>query len=142
MKLAIRGREGPLASQTREEAIRRGHQLSKDHSDAVIYLPHAQAGSLAELEQMVAGGGFRKLVLRSHAMVYGANPKNPGFLTEDRVSLLPERAPESRWLRAEQIAARFGNAAIVRLTNVLAPKEGDLIVKQLAGPAPMPLPRR
>ncbi|MBI2819296.1 MAG: 1-acyl-sn-glycerol-3-phosphate acyltransferase [Acidobacteria bacterium] len=142
MKLAIRGCEGPLASQTREETIRRGHQLSKDHSDAVIYLPHAQAGSLAELEQMVAIGGFRRLVLRSHAMVYGANPKNPGFLTEERVSLLPERAPEIRWLRAEQIAARFGNTAILRLTNVLAPEEGDLLVKQIAGRAAMPLAGR
>ena len=150
MNVAILGREGPLASQTRAEAVRQGHRVSQDVAEAIIYLPNTeagaeaanQAGSLAELEQRVTRGGFRKLVLRSHAIVYGANPKNPGFMTEDRVSLLPERAPESRWLRAEQIAARFGNATIVRLTNVLAPEEGDLIVKQLSSRAAMPLAGR
>ncbi|MBI4479549.1 MAG: 1-acyl-sn-glycerol-3-phosphate acyltransferase [Acidobacteria bacterium] len=150
MNVAILGREGPLASQTRAEAVRQGHRVSQDIAEVVIYFPGTeagtetanQAGSLVELEQLVTRGGFRKLVLRSHAIVYGANPKNPGFMTEDRVSLLPERAPESRWLRAEQIAARLGNATIVRLTNVLAPEEGDLIVKQLAGRVAMPLAGR
>ena len=82
---------------------------------------------------MVERGGFRRLVLRSHAYAYGSNTKNPGLMTEDRVSLLPGSAPEQRWLRMEEIAAKHANAASVRLTNVLAPEEGDLVVQQVAG---------
>ena len=142
MKMAVLGREGPLASRTREEAVCRGHQLTREDADAAIFFPDASTGSLAELEQIITRGGFRRLVLRSHAIVYGAHPKNPGFLTEERVSLLPEGAPELHWLRTEKMAARFGNAAIVRLTNVLAPEEGDLIVKQIAGRTASPLAGR
>ena len=138
MKVAILGFDGPLARATGAELSRRGHVASDDGAECVIYFP----GPLDELENLVQRGGFRRLVLRSHASVYGSNAKNPGLMTEERVSLLPGDAPEQRWLKAEQVASQFPNWAAVRLTNVLSPDEGDLLVRQLAGSAAMPLAGR
>ncbi|MBI3895869.1 MAG: 1-acyl-sn-glycerol-3-phosphate acyltransferase [Acidobacteria bacterium] len=138
MKIAVLGFEGPLAQATRAELARRGHLASEDGADRIIYLP----GSLENLKALVERGGFRRLVLRSHSCAYGSNAKNPGLMTEERVSLLPENAPEQRWLRAEQIACRFSNWAAVRLTNVLSTEEGDLLVRQLAGKAAVSLAGR
>jgi 1-acyl-sn-glycerol-3-phosphate acyltransferase len=92
-----------------------------------------------ELGRIVASGMVPRLVLRSHAYVYGSNTKNPGLMSEDRVSLLPPDAPEQQWLRLEEIAARHPNCAVVRLTNVLAPQEGDLLVRQLLRPSAVAL---
>ncbi|OFV95826.1 MAG: hypothetical protein A3H28_13515 [Acidobacteria bacterium RIFCSPLOWO2_02_FULL_61_28] len=128
MNVAVLGREGPLANATRDELARRGHCVSEQGAETVVYLP----GSLQELGTLVERGGFRRLVLRSHAAVYGANPKNPGMMTEERISLLPADAPERRWLEAEQIAARFPNWAAIRLSHVLAREEGDVLVRKLA----------
>jgi len=138
MRIAVLGREGTLARATREEADRRRHQLCEQDAEAAVYLP----GSLEELERIVVEGGFRRLVLRSHAIAYGAHPKNPGMMTEERVSLLPADAPEQRWLQAERIVARFPNAGIVRMTNVLARDEEDLLVRQLAAQVAIPLAGR
>ena len=138
MNVAVLGRDGPLAQATRDELARRGHRVSEQGAEAVVYLP----GSVPELESLVQRGGFRRLVLRSHACVYGAHPKNPGMMTEERVSLLPADAPERRWLEAEQMAGHFSNWAAVRLTNVLAAEEGDRITQQLAGRVGAPLPGR
>jgi 1-acyl-sn-glycerol-3-phosphate acyltransferase len=147
MKIAVLGRDGPLARETGEEIRARGHQLVgadglPSGADTAVFLPDRRTGSCRVLEELTARGGFRRLVLRSHAIAYGAHPKNPGFLTEERVSLLPESAPERYWLRAEEIAGRFGNACAVRLANVLAAGEGDLITGQLAGRAAMPIAGR
>jgi 1-acyl-sn-glycerol-3-phosphate acyltransferase len=83
--------------------------------------------------------GMQRLVLRSHAYAYGSSTKNPGLMTEDRISLLAPNAPEQRWLRAEQAALEFPNAAVIRLTNVLDPEAGDLIVKQISRGVGIPL---
>lgn len=69
MKVAVLGFNGPVAQQTRGELTRRGHQCCAAGADAVRYLP----GSLPELRQLVSQGGFRRLVVRSHASVYGAH---------------------------------------------------------------------
>jgi 1-acyl-sn-glycerol-3-phosphate acyltransferase len=128
MKVAVLGREGPLARETREELARRGHCVSDRDADAVVFLP----GGLPELARVIERGGFRRLVVRSHTLVYGSHPKNPGLMTEDRVSLLPSDAPERRWLEAEQMAARFPNWAAVRLASVLDRTEGDALARKLA----------
>ncbi|MGH9782939.1 MAG: 1-acyl-sn-glycerol-3-phosphate acyltransferase, partial [Terriglobia bacterium] len=128
MKVAVLGKEGPLAQETRDELARRGHLVSERDAEAVVFLP----GVLSDLKRLVEQGGFRRLVVRSHAFAYGSHPKNPGMMTEDRLSLLPVNAPERRWLAAEEIAARFPNWAAIRLTNLLAPEEGDLLVRKLA----------
>jgi len=138
MKVAVLGLDGPLARETRALLQQRGHTLAETEFDCAIYFP----GPLDALEQLVQRGGFKRLVVRSHAFVYGSNEKNPGLMSEERVSLLPADAPEQRWIEAEQIALRVPNWAAVRLTNVLAPEEGDRAVRQLAKRVAMPLAGR
>jgi 1-acyl-sn-glycerol-3-phosphate acyltransferase len=130
MHIALLGFEGPVAGAVRSELESQGHRLAASGAECAIYLP----GSPDELNNVVERGGFRRLVLRSSAAAYGASTKNPGLMTEDRVSLLADRAPEQRWLQLESIAARHANSASVRLANVLAPEEGDIVVRQLSGP--------
>lgn len=144
MKVAVFGREGPLAREIRAELARGGHTVVERDSEAAIFLPGGipNLENLAELEKLIARGGFRRLVVRSHAFVYGSNPKNPGQMTEERVSLLAGDAPERRWLAAEEIAARFPNWAAVRLSSLLDREEGDLVVRQLAGRAAATIPGR
>src|ERR1041385_5745485 len=115
MKIAILGNGGPLAQATGAVLQRHGHQLESDAGDCAIFFP----GSPDQLRQAIARGGYRRLILRSYAYAYGSSTKNPGMMAEDRVSLLPEGAPERRWLELETIAAGHPNSAIVRLTNVL-----------------------
>src|SRR2546430_1926873 len=117
MKVALLGRYGALKRQTEAELARNGMSVGESSAECVICLdPQHVAGALAL-------PGIRRLVLRSHAYAYGSNTKNPGLMTEERVSLLPLDAPEQRWLRAEQQALAFGNCAVIRLTNILDPEE-------------------
>jgi 1-acyl-sn-glycerol-3-phosphate acyltransferase len=134
MKVAILGFDGPVARATRAALEKRGHQVGDSDAECAIYFP----GTTAEL-QKVAAGGYRRLVLRSHAYAYGSSTKNPGLMTEERVSLLPAHAPERHWLELEAAAARHPNAAAIRLTNVLAPDEGDLLVRQISRSSAMAL---
>ena len=127
MRFSIRGFQGPLARATRDQLLQRGHQLAESGTDCLIYFP----GETAELAALVAEGGFRRIVLRSHAYAYGSSAKNPGMITEERVSLLPAGAPSQHWLRAEELAARHPNWAAVRLATVLAADEGDPLVRCL-----------
>jgi 1-acyl-sn-glycerol-3-phosphate acyltransferase len=131
MKVAILGIDGPLAQATRTELQRRGHQPAVDEGDCAIFFP----GQPDQLRQAIARGNYRRLILRSHAYAYGSNTRNPGMMGEERISLLPAAAPERLWLELETIAAAHPNSAIVRLTNVLAPDEGDLLVRKLWGRA-------
>jgi len=127
MKIAVAGDAGALRNLVCAEVERMGHSVDPA-GEAAIYLP----GTPEELDRIVAEGKFRRLVIRSNAVAYGSNTKNPGLLTEDRISLLPEGAPEQRWLRLEAAAARHPNSASLRLANVLLPGEGDLIVDRLS----------
>ncbi len=129
MKIALCGFTGPVALAARAELISRGHdvQTSPAGAECVIFSP----GKSEELETLVNQPGLRRLVVRSHAYAYGANPKNPGLMDESRISLLPPTDPAQRWLKAEEIVARHPNYASVRLSNVLAPEEGDSIVTKL-----------
>jgi 1-acyl-sn-glycerol-3-phosphate acyltransferase len=138
MKVSVLGFDGPLARETRAVLEQRGHALAETGAECVIYFP----GSLDELRRLVETGGFRRLILRSHAFAYGSDEKNPGLLTEERTSLLPADAPEQRWIEAERIARLVPNWASVRLTNVLAADEGSLVVRQLAARVVMPLAGR
>ena len=126
MKAAIIGRDGALKRQTEAELARRGIAVGDASAECVICLDPER------VREALAIPGIRRLVLRSHAYAYGSNPKNPGLMTEERVSLLPPGAPEQRWLQAEQMALEFSSCAVVRLTNILDTEEGDLIVKQIS----------
>lgn len=130
MRIALLGFNGPLAQATRKELQARGHEVTATGPECVIFFP----GSSKELESLVIKGGFRRLILRSHAFAYGSHAKNPGFIGEERTSLLPQDAPDQSWLTLEQIAFRFPMSAAVRLTNVLDPGEGDLLINRLVRP--------
>lgn len=132
MKIAVCGFDGPVAQAVRAELTRRGHTIIDSgvdpRAEAVVWFP----GDTAELERIAARTDLRRLVVRSHAYAYGSNPKNPGEMTETRISLLPPDDPEQRWLRIEEIGARNPRWAAIRFSNILAPAEGDLIVQKLA----------
>ncbi|MBK9166059.1 MAG: 1-acyl-sn-glycerol-3-phosphate acyltransferase [Bryobacterales bacterium] len=125
MQVTVLGPEGPLKRALRDEAARAGWVESEDAAAVVCLAPDAVDAALQR-------PGLRRLVVRSTAYVYGSSDKNPGLMTEERVSLLPDNAPEQRWLRAEERALSFPNTAVLRLTNILAPEEGDFVVRQLA----------
>jgi nucleoside-diphosphate-sugar epimerase len=127
MKAALIGRDGALKRQTEAELSRRGIGVGDSSAECVICLDPER------VREALAIPGLRRLVLRSHAYAYGSSAKNPGLMTEDRISLLASGAPEQRWLKAEEAALKFPNCAVIRLTNVLDPEEGDLIVKQISG---------
>lgn len=134
MRIRIDGVQGPIAQATRAELERRGHTVAADGRDCAIFFPGkpGTAGTKEALQNLTADQ-VRRLVLRSSAYAYGSNPKNPGMMTEDRVTLLPADAPEQRWLQAEEVASRHPNAAAVRFANVTHIDEGDLVVRQLSG---------
>jgi 1-acyl-sn-glycerol-3-phosphate acyltransferase len=132
MTIAVCGFDGPVARAVKTELTRRGHAIAGSGDDpgaeAAIWFP----GQIGELERIAARSDLRRLVIRSHAYAYGSNPKNPGVLEESRISLLSPNDEAQRWLRAEEVAARHANWAAIRLANVLAPEEGDLIVRKLS----------
>src|SRR5882762_10474182 len=129
MKAALIGRNGALKRQTESELARRGIAVGDSSAECVICLDPER------VQEALAVPGVQRLVLRSHAYAYGSSAKNPGLMTEERVSLLASGAPEQRWLKAEEAALKFPNSAVIRLTNVLDAEEGDLIVKQISGGA-------
>lgn len=136
MRVSIRGFRGPLAEATLGRLTSRGHQIVDTGADCLIYFP----GDPHELEKVLSTAPFRRVVLRSHAYAYGASTKNPGMMAERRVSLLPPDDPAQHWLRAEEtLASRCPNWAAVRLCTVLAPGEGDVIVKKLSAGAAVAL---
>jgi 1-acyl-sn-glycerol-3-phosphate acyltransferase/nucleoside-diphosphate-sugar epimerase len=128
MKVALLGDKGPVAHAVHVTLEKRGHQVVDHTEECVIYFP----GTVAELENIVAAGSCKRLVLRSHAYAYGSSTKNPGLISEERISLLPANAPERRWLELEAAVAKHANSAMIRLTNVLAVEEGDLLVRQIS----------
>jgi 1-acyl-sn-glycerol-3-phosphate acyltransferase len=128
MKVTIAGFDGPVARATKSELERRGHMITATGAECGIYFP----GDLVGLERLAAERSVQRLVLRSHGYAYGSNPKNPGMMTEDRISLLPADDDAQTWLKAEDIASQHHNAASVRLTNVADLAEGDVLVNKLA----------
>jgi 1-acyl-sn-glycerol-3-phosphate acyltransferase len=130
MKVSILGQDSPLARATRRAVQDAGHEITAQNADTALFFP----GSARELHDVVTRN-YRRLVVRSHALVYGPSTKNPGLMTEDRVSLLGAAAPEQRWSEIERVAAEHPNPAVVRLTNVLDAGEHDLIVRKLSSRA-------
>lgn len=95
---------------------------------------------LKRLLDRAARSGITRVVLRSHAIIYGSSTKNAGLMDENRQSLLPRKAMERRWLRAEKMLRSSSlSAAAIRLTNVLDVEEGDFITRMLMGKVAVPL---
>ncbi|HVW10315.1 MAG TPA: hypothetical protein VHC90_17125, partial [Bryobacteraceae bacterium] len=80
MNVSVSGFDGPLARATRAELERRGHRVIASGAECAVFIP----GDTGTLEAVAKDPGVRRLVLRSHGYAYGANPKNPGMMTEDR----------------------------------------------------------
>jgi 1-acyl-sn-glycerol-3-phosphate acyltransferase len=136
MKVQVAGFQGPVAHATRAELHRRGHQVVDTDAEAVIFFPGKGPGSSSEdLARLLADPKVQRLVLRSHAYAYGSNPKNPGYMTENRLSLLPPAAEANRFLRLEEMAATHPNHAAIRLTTVASVAEGDPFAVKLAAGA-------
>lgn len=141
MNIAVSGFNGPVSRAVKAELERRGHSVVDPNLsprvDCAIWFPGGPgvptAADLAELRNLATRPDIGRLVIRSHTYVYGSNPKNPGFLDEQRISLLTPKDPAQSWLQAEEIAAQHPNWAAVRLTNVLDPAEGDPVVRKLGG---------
>lgn len=126
MRIAVRGSQGPLAQAIRDELGMRGHAAAED-ADRLIFIP----GDRPELTRLLDERTYRRVVLRSSAFAYGANPKNAGRLTEDRGPILEPDAPERRWLELEELVLSRGGACL-RMATVLEPAEGDLAAQLLA----------
>jgi 1-acyl-sn-glycerol-3-phosphate acyltransferase len=127
VKVVILGPNGLLARETREELGRLGHQCSAIEGECAIYL----GKSPDELRNIVRGGGFRRLVVRSHAYAYGASCKNAGFMTEERVSLLPAGALDRFWLRLEEAASESPTWAAIRFAAIPDANEEDPLIRCL-----------
>jgi 1-acyl-sn-glycerol-3-phosphate acyltransferase len=132
MKIALLGKECELSRATAIEVTRRGHVLTKVTPHCAILFP----SGLKSLKEDVAESRAARLVLRSHAAVYGAGAKNPGYMTEERLSLWPDGAPEQQWLQAERICVGHKGSkgwAVVRLATVLenGQESSDQIVQAL-----------
>jgi 1-acyl-sn-glycerol-3-phosphate acyltransferase len=135
MRIALAGFQGPLFHATKTALDKKGHTTDPANAECLIFFP----GSLSDLHESIKRGGFQRLVLRSHAYAYGSNTKNPGLMTEERVSLLPPDVPERKWLQLEECASQVPRWAAIRFTNVVHPDEGDLLVRQLAARLASPL---
>ncbi len=125
MNIAVLGRDSAIRREVLRELEAQGIAVSAQAGAVICLYPEA-------VDEALRMNGLQRLVLRSHAFVYGSSDKNPGLLTEERISLLHPKAPEQKWLEAETRAQNFSNTAILRLTNVLDPDEGDVAVRQLA----------
>lgn len=132
MRIAVHGFNGPVARELRALAERRGHTLAETQPGAAIFFPRPNGSTPLEELERIAASGCPRLILRSHAVAYGANPKNPGFVGEDYPPRPIPGSPAAHWLQAEETARRHPAAAIVRLCAVLDPQEGDTLVQSIA----------
>jgi 1-acyl-sn-glycerol-3-phosphate acyltransferase/nucleoside-diphosphate-sugar epimerase len=100
--------------------------LAMQDIDIVVYCPrlcgpHDMTPDLAEAEKVVeecARASVAKVVLLSSAAVYGASPRNPGFISESQfASYHGQNRIGERWIALEALAAQYlGGASPTRLT--------------------------
>jgi 1-acyl-sn-glycerol-3-phosphate acyltransferase/nucleoside-diphosphate-sugar epimerase len=106
--------------------------------DTVVYAPPSCRRIVLEdaesVFQQCACAGIRKFVLLSSAMIYGASPHNPGFISEAHVISRSDKRRITRdWLDLEALAGAYmGELSgtnielnILRPCTVLAPGSDD-----------------
>ena len=106
--------------------------------DTVVYAPPSRRRIVLEdaesVFQQCARAGIKKFVLLSSAMIYGASPHNPGFISEAHIiSRSDKRRITKDWLDLEALAAAYmGELSgtnielnILRPCTVLAPGSSD-----------------
>src|SRR6185295_9984472 len=88
--------------------------MLKDHEvDTVVYAPspgrqQLDLGDAESVFQQCVRTRVRKFVLLSSAMIYGASPHNPGFISEAHVIPRSDKQRISKdWLTLETLAAAY-----------------------------------
>jgi 1-acyl-sn-glycerol-3-phosphate acyltransferase/nucleoside-diphosphate-sugar epimerase len=112
--------------------------LFTEHAiDTVVYAPRLRRQNemipnLAEAAMVFAEcarAGIAKVVVVSSAMIYGADPHNPGFIVETRAPLRGDKNPLGNdWARLETLAdaymSQLTNAMLTILRPVAVPVRG------------------
>ena len=106
--------------------------------DTVVYAPPSNRRIVLEdaesVFQQCARAGIKKFVLLSSAMIYGASPHNPGFISEAHaISRSDKRRITRDWLDLEALAAAYigelsGTSTVLNILRpcaVLAPGGDD-----------------
>lgn len=128
--------------------------MLKDHDiDTVVYAPPStrrlDLGDAESVFQQCVRTRIRKFVLLSSAMVYGASPHNPGFISEAHVIPRSEKQRISKdWLDLEALAAAYmGELSgtniqlnILRSCPLLAPRSDDYFSNLFRKPLAFVLP--
>lgn len=132
--------------------------LLEEHGiDTVIYSPtlssrNAMTPDLAKAEavfQQCSRLGIKKFILLSSAMIYGASPHNPGFISESRITLRTDKQPIIRdWVDLEALAvAHMGQLSghgielnILRPAALLVPGGRDYFSRLFRGSVAVVLP--
>jgi len=87
--------------------------LQEHDIDTVVYAPslsrhRLDLGDAESVFQQCARASIRKFILLSSAMIYGASPHNPGFLSESHVISRSDKKRITRdWLDLEALAAAY-----------------------------------
>ena len=108
--------------------------LQEHNIDTVVYAPpqdrhYRRSLDLEDAEsvfQQCARAGIKKFILLSSAMIYGASPHNPGFISEAHVISRSDKKRIARdWLDLEALAAAYlgelSGTSIERPTNSALP---------------------
>jgi UDP-glucose 4-epimerase len=111
--------------------------LSRPTPDAA-WAHEVEATGTARVLGACVQAGVRKFLMISSTLVYGASPKNPSFLTEDRS--LSDQAP-GRWvsdkIEAEQMVRRFREShprlrsTVLRCAPIIGPTIGNPFTRLL-----------
>ena len=87
--------------------------LQEHDIDTVVYAPslsrhRLDLGDAESVFQQCARASIRKFILLSSAMIYGASPHNPGFISEAHVISRSDKKRITRdWLDLEALAAAY-----------------------------------
>jgi len=121
--------------------------------DIVVYAPTSRRRLVLEdaesVFQQCARAGIKKFILLSSAMIYGASPHNPGFISEAHtISRSDKRRITKDWLELEALAAAYmGELSgasielnILRPCTVPAPGSTDYFSKLFRGSLACVLP--
>jgi 1-acyl-sn-glycerol-3-phosphate acyltransferase/nucleoside-diphosphate-sugar epimerase len=105
--------------------------LCTEHAiDTIVYVPQLHRHNemipnlteAAMVFQECAHTGIAKVVVVSSAMIYGADPHNPGFITESRAPLRSDKNPIGQpWATLEALADKYVGQVTHATLTILRP---------------------